>query len=768
METHPDTVGFSSWLGSFMKRNWKYFFIPLVLFFLTIFFFLPYLISDSIPYAADYSGSDLTELNLPLRFLSAQFLRQGQLPLWTDLLANGFPLLAEAQAGVFYPFNLIFFPLLPFVTAINFSFIINFFLASVFTYLYGRVLKISRQGSILAAIAFSFSGFFVFRIKHLNLINAAIWLPLEFYLVERYFLAKKKTLTVISLALIFAIQFFAGHPQISYICILTTFIYFIFRFYNFRKLGQKLLWPKVIILWLILGALTFGLVAIQFFPSYEFFQTSSRVGWAAYENVVKYSYHPRFILTFLNPYIFGNPAAASYLKDNAFGIFWENNVYLGIFPLLLAIYTFIAWWRRQPLMKVFLFILLFSFFVILGKYNPFLKVVLQILPGLKLFRFPQRFLLPVVLILSVAAGWGLDLFLSKLHQFSQNKDKLKNSKIFFSGIAIIIILITIIDLFFFGLNYLGVLPISYFNKTKSSEFLKQDSGLFRILSYNWADSWQRVYWLSDGWLTAPGLYLEHREVLPPNINVFYNIASADDRGWLEGGQADKELVNLHTLVSLQKDSINSESNAYVFSSQALKILGLENVKYILSFHNLEGEGLELKREIPQSFLPPLKIYQNSYFLPRAFAVFKEIVVGNDQEALARLLESDFEPKETILIEKDINQQENTTHKDGKVFINSWKPSIIDIDVNFSQSGFLFLSQVFYPGWRVKVDGVEKEILKANYAFSAVYLDAGKHQVIFYYQPRSFLAGETITFTTFGLIIILLIFQIREKHHDRKK
>jgi len=158
--------------------------IPVIfLFGLAALFFIPYLTGQKIPYAGDFTGSDLTELDLPLRQVAAESLKAGQMPLRTDRLANGFPVLAEGQAGVFYPPNLLFV-FLPFNWAVNLSFFLNFFLAGLFIYLYARVLKISPLGALFSAVAFSFSGFFIFRLKHLNLINAAVWLPLLFYLIE--------------------------------------------------------------------------------------------------------------------------------------------------------------------------------------------------------------------------------------------------------------------------------------------------------------------------------------------------------------------------------------------------------------------------------------------------------------------------------------------------------------------------------------------------------------------------------------------------------
>ena len=131
--------------------------IVVILLLLAVVFFSPYVGGSRIPYVGDFTGSDLTELNIPLRYLAAEAIRNGEIPLWTNLLSIGFPLLAEGQAGFFYPFNLILFPWLPLWVATNVSIILTFFLASSFMYLFARRLGIGRVGATISAVTFAYS-----------------------------------------------------------------------------------------------------------------------------------------------------------------------------------------------------------------------------------------------------------------------------------------------------------------------------------------------------------------------------------------------------------------------------------------------------------------------------------------------------------------------------------------------------------------------------------------------------------------------------------
>jgi uncharacterized membrane protein YfhO len=51
-----------------------------------------------------------------------------------------------------------------------------------------------------------------------------------------------------------------------------------------------------------------------------------------------------------------------------------------------------------------------------------------------------------------------------------------------------------------------------------------------------------------------------------------------------------------------------------------------------------------------------------------------------------------------------------------------------------------LTDIYYPGWNVYVDGKKENLERANYAFRAVHLEAGPHSIRFAYEPISLLLG----------------------------
>src|SRR5207247_1360779 len=81
---------------------------------------------------------------------------------------------------------------------------------------------------------------------------------------------------------------------------------------------------------------------------------------------------------------------------------------------------------------------------------------------------------------------------------------------------------------------------------------------------------------------------------------------------------------------------------------------------------------------------------------------------------------------------------------GTAGVVDYRSNRVVCEVDAKTSGFLVLLDTYYPGWCAYVDGRDAEILRANFAFRAVEVPAGKHQVEFVYRPQSFYAGLTVT------------------------
>jgi uncharacterized membrane protein YfhO len=81
-----------------------------------------------------------------------------------------------------------------------------------------------------------------------------------------------------------------------------------------------------------------------------------------------------------------------------------------------------------------------------------------------------------------------------------------------------------------------------------------------------------------------------------------------------------------------------------------------------------------------------------------------------------------------------------------------------ISVDAPTVGWLVLSDTWYPGWKVFIDGERSKLYKANYAFKAVEVPPGNHEVIFEYNPVSIYIGGIITLLVITGIVWFMLKQ----------
>jgi hypothetical protein len=182
----------------------------------------------------------------------------------------------------------------------------------------------------------------------------------------------------------------------------------------------------------------------------------------------------------------------------------------------------------------------------------------------------------------------------------------------------------------------------------AAEYLKQQSGLFRVYSPSYSIPQQ----------TAGAYGLQLADGIDPLMLQSYAKFMIDASG------VPQKATALHFRRWKVKTSIANRQ----FTPNA-HLLGLLNVRYVAAEFPLQTDGLQLIKQTGSTL-----IYENEYALPRAWVQSGTAAIGTEIQPVNAM---DIRPNR--------------------------------IEINANGPGLLVLSEILYPGWSVSVNGKQSEI-----------------------------------------------------------
>lgn len=340
-------------------------------------------------------GGDIARLYLPFRAALRDALQQAGLPWWAPDMGLGYPLLAEGEVGALYPPNwplaLLFSP----EVSLSLTIVLHVLWAALGFYFWGRALGLSREASFLMGMVPTLGGFGAAHPGHVSILCVTSWHPWMLLCTQGLFSAHRAALRrryTFFLALATAMQFLAGHPQMSLLGGMMVGALGLWLSWQQRRTGVR----SALLPWLAALALGGVLALPQLLPALELARLSQRAGGLDAVFFTSYSLHPLLLATYLSPFLLGNPYPSGSV---------ELMGYVGVLPLALAL---TALWRR-PRRDVWFYLALGGAGALLafGRWNP-LYHYLERVPLLNLFRVPARYLYWITTALAALAGFGFD------------------------------------------------------------------------------------------------------------------------------------------------------------------------------------------------------------------------------------------------------------------------------------------------------------------------------------------------------------------------
>jgi len=160
---------------------------------------------------------------------------------------------------------------------------------------------------------------------------------------------------------------------------------------------------------------------------------------------------------------------------------------------------------------------------------------------------------------------------------------------------------------------------------------------------------------------------------------------------------------------------------YVVSSQSLAELSPPGAlaEFSLAF---EAEGL--------------KVWQNPGVVPRVITA-TEIFLEPD--LLRAIVDGKLAPvdyRATVVLQHLPESWGRVGHGEASASLISYRNMRITLAVHAERDAIVVLNDLYYPYWRVYVDGHERELFQANYMFRGVHVKAGEQKVEFRFEPFS--------------------------------
>jgi hypothetical protein len=321
----------------------------------------------------------------------------------------------------------------------------------------------------------------------------------------------------------------------------------------------------------------------------------------------------------------------------------------------------------------------------------------------------------------------------------------KNNRLQSKTTSWALIILIIADLFYFGLGLNPLIGKEFYTSVpKTLKVVKEDNGLHRVMV---TPKTIEYYSYLHGPTLAAGLETA-KTALIPNLGLRYHLFESE-------GYASLVLKDyMDFLEPVKRISLK----------EAQHLLGLANVRYLISQWVIEEEGMK------PVYNKGINVYENLYFFPRVFFVSEAVVIKDRGEVIERLFDPDFDPTKEVILEEGGRRQGSgirgqgsgircqgsedrkqnlkpknyhsplTTHHSPLTQIIEYQPNQVIIKTSLQEPGFLFLSDTYYPGWTAYIDGAKTKIYRANYTFRAIELPAGEHVVEFVYRPLSFRIG----------------------------
>ncbi len=752
----------------------------LLLFGLISFLYLPFLVGE-----AAFCFDDFAIWYAPYRLMIDASWAQGQLAQWEPFVGLGYPLISNPAASALNPLNLLALLMGGGLTGLHRLLIFHLMLGGGFAYLLARSLHLRPEAALLGALAFALSGpLNAYIQENAYHVMAMAWLPASLWLFLRSLSVERRGwIWAAWSGAAMGMMMYGGEPQVWY--------------FNAFSLGAVALTHQrrgraFLYLGLIIGVAL--LIAwAQISATLSNLSSSARGVSSPITERMAFSTHPIHLLSLLFPYPGGVMFPENSLWANGWldsYRYWIHSFYLGLGTLLFA---FLNRWSRLSL--ALWGALIFFAWMALGRFGGLYALADGVIPGMGLFRYPEKWAAGMSLPLSLLGAMGAErLFQGEVRQRIA-------LLISFTGLLALALIIGagslesliaevpqrygdgiaargVARLQADGLHALTILgglslALYFYPRNRRFGFLILGIGAFdliRVASIPLVSAPPELY-------TEPGPLLSHLQKVAPYERVrrlpkrpFVRLPP-NSEAFVEHQARTRITGGLYSF-SGQYRSISIIGPPLDIEEGALLDAALEGPRPIEGGALFGVRHYIIADKTPPGWLKPhlqsgrLKIrlqlkglraalLEDTQALPRLWRTSSWIQEKPEDRpaALKHRLQTghNFFAQPVLEQELGISPHEGAT---GNAHFLKDDPEEILIETEGDHPGLLILSDSFSPGWRAQLNGEEVPILRANYIARAVQLPAGRAELRFEYRHPGLNQGILISLIALLLLLLL--------------
>jgi hypothetical protein len=626
---------------------------------------------------------------------------EGRIPLWNPYVGLGRPYLADSQNAVFYPpvYLVCLGPRIGVFLLVWLHCGLGVFGMRRF----GETLSVGRWQGYFLAFSFLASGALMARwltgqILYCCALCYLPWLLHYGARTDEGWQARR----VARHAILLALQFLCGHPQVFWFSVIGQGAFIIGR--AVRRPVRDAAWEACRALAQLGAACIWcaGLVAVVLLP----FMELARQGNRAVPS-------PEFVaygeLSWVHLGSLLTPLGISDIP-----IDWEKNVFVG--PVLLGLGLMGLARVQERNVRGLLAVLAAALLMALGDNTPLFPLLYKCLPGFAGFRLHARAGSLLVLALACAAG----VWLSRSHP------KLKAAWN---------------DHFDLPLRFVvGGIVLLHLASAVAGALQMRDTYTFETIMRSSPDfpfQARLIEQMNEARLLKPSL-------APPRVCVPY---------WLV--PANYAMIYRYSSFDAYTSLFLRRPWDYLHAARRLQPPALKNTSVAVEvYEHGPFPYPDLALAIGSDMEGTLQLATDP--APRAFLVYAAEVVGSYQSVLARLREG-YDIRHSALLECPLapSLPLKSSWPRTAVPIRRFDPNSLVLDVDARTNALLVLAEAWYPGWKAQVNGKTERSVPANLWMRAVPVPQGRTEVRVFFQQNYLWTGAVLSFVSsvFGLLAL---------------